>query len=153
MSASLVNVIVFGATGDTGRWITRRAVQEGHDVTAFLRDPGRMRVVQDRVKVARGDVLDAAAVNGAVAGQDAVLSALGSTARNPAPVLSVGVRHILDAMERHGVRRIVALSVAGALRESAGSLFGNLSLRIARMWLPGVYREHRAMLEEFQRRD
>src|SRR5437867_6748206 len=107
--------------------------------------PGRLRVV-------RGDVLDAASVNAAIRGQDAVLSALGSTARNPAPVLSVGVRHILDAMERHGVRRIVAVSVAGALRESAGFLFGNLSLRIARMWLPGVYREHRAMLEEFQRR-
>jgi len=148
-----VNVIVFGATGDTGRWITRRAVQEGHDVTAFVRDPGRMRVVQDRVKVAPGDVLDAAAVDGAVAGQDAVLSALGSTARNPAPVLSTGVRHILDAMERHRVRRIVALSAAGALGESAGFLFGNMGLRIFRMWLPGVYREHRAMLEGFQRSD
>jgi len=148
-----VNVIVFGATGDTGRWIIRRAVQEGHDVTAFVRDPGRMRVVQDRVKVARGDVLDATAVDGAVAGQDAVLSALGSTARNPAPVLSTGVRHILDAMERHRVRRIVALSAAGALGESAGFLFGNMGLRIFRMWLPGVYREHRAMLEGFQRSD
>ena len=148
-----MNVIVFGATGDTGRWITRRAVQEGHDVTAFVRDPGRMRVVQDRVKVARGDVLDATAVDGAVAGQDAVLSALGSTARNPAPVLSTGVRHILDAMERHRVRRIVALSAAGALGESAGFLFGNMGLRIFRMWLPGVYREHRAMLEGFQRSD
>ena len=148
-----MNVIVFGATGDTGRWITRRAVQEGHDVTAFVRDPGRMRVVHGRVKVARGDVLDAAAVDGAVAGQDAVLSALGSTARNPAPVLSTGVRHILDAMERHRVRRIVALSAAGALGESAGFLFGNMGLRTFRMWLPGVYREHRAMLEGFQRSD
>ena len=148
-----MNVIVFGATGDTGRWITRRAVQEGHDVTAFVRDPGRMRVVQDRVKVAPGDVLDAAAVDGAVAGQDAVLSALGSTARNPAPVLSTGVRHILDAMERHRVRRIVALSAAGALGESAGFLFGNMGLRIFRMWLPAVYREHRAMLEGLQRSD
>ena len=148
-----MNVIVFGATGDTGRWIIRRAVQEGHDVTAFVRDPGRMRVVQDRVKVARGDVLDATAVDGAVAGQDAVLSALGSTARNPAPVLSTGVRHILDAMERHRVRRIVALSAAGALGESAGFLFGNMGLRIFRMWLPEVYREHRAMLEGLQRSD
>src|SRR2546426_11873786 len=111
-----------------------------------------MRVVHDRVKVARGDVLDAAAVDGAVAGQDAVLSALGSTARNPAPVLSTGVRHILDAMERHRVRRIVALSAAGALGESAGFLFGNMGLRIFRMWLPAGYPGHRAMLEELKRR-
>ena len=152
MSASLVNVVVFGATGDTGRWITDRAVQAGHDVTALVRDPGRMRVVHNRVKIVRGDVLDAASVDGAVAGKDAVLSALGSTARNPAPVLSTGVRHILDAMERHRVQRIVALSAAGALGESAGFLFGNLGLRIFRMWLPEVYREHRKMLEELQRR-
>ena len=153
MSASLVNVVVFGATGDTGRWITDRAVQAGHDVTALVRDPGRMRVVHNRVKIVRGDVLDAASVDGAVAGKDAVLSALGSTARNPAPVLSTGVRHILDAMERHHVRRIVALSAAGALGESAGFLFGNLGLRIFRMWLPEVYREHRKMLVELQPRD
>ena len=91
MSASLVNVVVFGATGETGRWIADRAVQAGHEVTAFVRDPGRMHVVHDRVKVVRGDVLDAASADGAIAGQDAVLSALGSTARNPAPVLSIGV--------------------------------------------------------------
>jgi len=153
LSAVLVNVIVFGATGDTGRWIVDRAVRAGHDVTAFVRDPGRMGVLKDRVKVVRGDVLDAATVDGSLAGQQAVLSALGSTARNPAPVLSIGVRHILDAMERHRVRRIVALSAAGALGESAGFLVGNMGLRIFRMWLPAVYREHRAMLEELQRSD
>jgi putative NADH-flavin reductase len=147
-----VKVVVFGATGDTGRWIADRALQAGHEVTAFVRDPRRLSVALDRVKVVRGDVLDAASVGSAVAGQDAVLSALGSTARHPAPVLSIGVRHVLDAMESHRVRRIVALSAAGALGESAGFLFGNLGMRIFRMWLPGVYREHRKMLEELQRR-
>ena len=147
-----MKVVVFGATGDTGRWITDRAVQAGYEVTAFVRDPGWLPVVPGSVKVVRGDVLDAASVDRAVAGQDAVLSALGSTARNPAPVLSIGVRHVLDAMERHRVRRIVALSAAGALGESAGFLFGNLGLRIFRMWVPEVHQEHRRMLEEFQRR-
>ena len=148
-----MNVIVFGATGDTGRWITDRAAQAGHEITAFVRDPGRMPYVHDRVKIVRGDVLEAASVHGVVAGQDAVLSALGSSARNPAPVLSDGVRHILDAMETHGVRRLVALSAAGALSESAGFLFGNLGLGIFRMALPKVYGEHRKMLEELRRRD
>jgi len=147
-----VKVVVFGATGETGRWITDRAVQAGHEVTAFVRDPARLPVVHGGVKVVRGDVLDAASVDRAVAGQDAVLSALGSTARNPAPVLSIGVGHILDAMESHRVPRIVALSVAGALGESAEFLFGNMGLRIFRMWLPEVYREHRMMLEELQQR-
>src|SRR5439155_20391826 len=56
------------------------------------------------------------------------------------------------ARERHQVRRIVAVSADGALGESAGFLFGNMRLRIFRMWLPAVYREHREMLEELKRR-
>src|SRR5207245_4224922 len=138
---------------ETGRRIADPAVPAGQAGTRLGRGAGRMHVVHDRVKVVRGDVLDAASADGAIAGQDAVLSALGSTARNPAPVLSTGVRHILDAMERHHVRRIVALSAAGALGESAGFLFGNMGLRIFRMWLPSVYREHREMCEELKRRD
>jgi len=148
-----VNIVVFGATGQTGRLLAERAVRAGHDVTAFARDPARMTLVHDRLRVVGGDVLDAASVNRAVVGQNAVLSALGSSARNPEPVLSDGVRHVLDAMERHGVRRIVAVSAAGALGEPAGFWVGNLGLRIFRMWLPEVYREHRKILEELQRRD
>src|SRR3989442_1843890 len=106
MSASLVNVVVFGATGETGRWIADRAVQAGHEGTAFVRDPGRMHVVHDRVEGVRGDVLDAASADGAIAGQDAVLSALGSSARNPATVLSTRGRHILEAIAGHHHRPI-----------------------------------------------
>src|SRR2546425_12080309 len=98
MSASLVNLVVFGATGETGRWIADRAVQAGHEGTAFVRDPGRMHIVHDRVKVVRGDVLDAASADGAIAGQDGGLSALGSSAREPAPLPSTRGRHILDAL-------------------------------------------------------
>src|SRR6058998_3650204 len=110
-----------------------------------------MPIVHERLRVVRGDVLDPASVDRVILGHDAVLSALGSTARNPAPVLSDGVRHILDAMERSRVRRIVALSAAGALGESAGFAIGNAGLRIFRMWLPQVYREHRKMLDGLPR--
>ena len=148
-----MNVVVFGATGETGRLLTEQALRAGHTVTAFVRDPARMPIVHERLRVVRGDVLDSSSVDRVIPGQDAVLSALGSTARDPAPVLSDGVRRILDAMERSRVRRIVALSAAGALGESAGFAIGNAGLRIFRMWLPGVYQGHRKMLEEFRRRD
>ena len=148
-----MNVVVFGATGETGRLLTAQAQRAGHTVTAFVRDPARMPIVLEGLRVVRGDVLDPSSVDQVIPGQDAVLSALGSTARNPAPVLSDGVRHILDAMERSRVRRIVALSAAGALGESAGFAIGNAGLRIFRMWVPGVYQGHRKMLEELRRRE
>src|SRR5438874_2517401 len=83
-----------------------------------------------------------------------LLVALGTAARRGSPqVLPHGIRHILDAMERHGVRRIVVLSAAGALHEPVGSIVGSLGLILARAFLPGVYREHRAMLEELRTRN
>ena len=56
-------------------------------------------------------------------------------------------------MEKLGVRRIVVLSAAGAIHEPAGSLIGSVGLMLARAYLPRVYAEHRAMLEELRKRD
>src|SRR5437016_12334326 len=56
-------------------------------------------------------------------------------------------------MEKHGMRRIIVLTAAGALHEPAGSIVGSLGLMMARAFLPGVYREHRVMLEELRTRN
>src|SRR5262249_47161991 len=72
-----MKVLVFGATGGTGRQIVRQALEQGHVVTAFARDPGKIRLVHNNLRVVRGDTLEPAAIETAVAGQDAVMSALG----------------------------------------------------------------------------
>src|ERR1700704_5493742 len=149
-----MDVVIFGATGLTGRLLTEQAFANGHVVTAFVRDTSRLKTPDGSVRVIQGNVLDAASVDRAVAGQNAVFVALGTATRRGSPqVLPQGIRHILDAMERHRVRRIVVLSAAGALHEPAGSLIGNVGLTLARAYLPGVYREHGAMLEELHKRD
>lgn len=72
-----MKLLVFGATGGTGGRLVQQALQQGHVVTAFARDPSKMPLVHDNLRVVRGDILDAESVEIAVAGQDAVLSALG----------------------------------------------------------------------------
>src|SRR5438552_2296737 len=154
VTGGYVNAVVFGASGQTGRLLIDRAVASGYVVTAFVRDPARLNALRDSVRVVQGDALDSGSVDLAVADQEAVLVALGSATRRGSPqVLPHGIRHILDAMERHGVRRIVVLSAAGALHEPVGSIVGSLGLILARAFLPGVYREHRAMLEELRTRN
>lgn len=148
-----MRAVVFGSTGRTGRHLAAQAIGEGHEVTAFARDPARIVLEHSRLRVVIGDVLDPLSVDRAVQGQEAVLSALGARARDPPSVLSQGIRHILDAMNRHGVARLICLSAAGALGERAGYLVGNLGLGFARLVVPGVYREHGRMLAEIQRRD
>lgn len=74
-----MKLVVFGASGGTGKRIVQQALRQGHVVTAFVRDPAKMRAAADgNLRVVRGDVLDAESVNAAVAGQEGVLSAVGT---------------------------------------------------------------------------
>lgn len=118
-----MNLTIFGATGGTGRRLLERALAEGHDVTAFVRNPSRLSARHERLSVVVGDVRDASKVEEAVAGRDAVISVLGGEPSNPLhprrPGVargpgSVGARHIVAAMEKHGVKRFVCQSAWGA---------------------------------------
>jgi len=73
-----MKLLIFGATGGTGRALVEQALAQGYVVTAFARDPGKIRTTHKNLKVVKGDVLNYASVEAAVNGQDAVLSALGA---------------------------------------------------------------------------
>jgi putative NADH-flavin reductase len=106
-----MDITIFGANGPTGRLLTRQALAEGHSVTAVTRHPEAFPLADPRLQVLTGDVLDAGAVETAVAGRDAVLSTLGAPfGRQPVSVYSVGVAHMLDAMGVHGVKRLICVS-------------------------------------------
>lgn len=108
-----MKLIVFGSTGGTGREIVQQALEQGHNVAAFARDPTNLDLDHPKLERLRGDVLDYATVERAVKGRDAVLSALGTPATTKNPVRSEGTRNILRAMEHHGVRRFICLSSLG----------------------------------------
>ena len=75
-----MKIIVFGATGGTGKLIVSQALAKGHAVTAFVRNPEGL--MQDpHLRVVQGDVFDFATVVNAVRGHRAVLSALGARTR------------------------------------------------------------------------
>lgn len=108
-----MKIIVFGATGGTGMEIVRQALEAGHQVTAFVRNPARMTLTHPNLHLAQGDVMDAAAVERSIAGQDAVLSALGPS-RPPVPgMMETAARNILAGMKKHGVRRLISTTGAG----------------------------------------
>jgi putative NADH-flavin reductase len=108
-----MTVAIFGATGRTGRHLVEQALGAGHAVRALARDPARLDTRHERLAVIEGDVTDAARAEETVAGADAVLVALGHTKTSPHDVQTLGTRNILDAMRKHGVRRIVSLTGAG----------------------------------------
>ncbi len=82
-----MKLTIFGATGRTGRQLLTQALEAGHEVTAFVRDPSKLGVTHSRLRVMQGDVYDASVVEDATKGQDAVLSALGPVRGGPKDVM------------------------------------------------------------------
>ncbi len=101
---------VFGSTGQTGRKIVELALGRGDRVTALVRHPASLGELAGRVDVVEGDVSDPAAVDKAVTGSDAVLSALGHVRGSPRDLETSAIKNIVASMGRGGVRRLVVLS-------------------------------------------
>lgn len=108
-----MKICILGAAGQTGRLLVQQARARGHDVTAFVRDPQKLPA-QDGVHVVQGDALDEDAVARAVAGHDAVVHAIGSGDMKPSTLRTRTAATTVRAMQKAGVRRLVAMSGLGA---------------------------------------
>lgn len=114
-------VVVLGANGGTGRVLVEQALAGGHDVRAVTRHPDQFPLRHDQLTVLHGDVTEQDAVDGAVEGVDAVVSALGVPySRGPVSLYSTSARNVVTAMERHGVARFIAVS-SSAVDPDAGT--------------------------------
>lgn len=134
-----MRILVFGASGRTGRLVVELAVRRGHDVTAFVRDASKS-CFPDAVTVRQGDPHDADAVGDALIGQDAVVSALGPIAGVTATEVSDATSTIVRAMERTGPSRIVIATNTTVLADD-----------VVTDGLANVAAEHRRDLEILRR--
>jgi putative NADH-flavin reductase len=136
-----MRLAIFGSTGGTGRRLVERAIAEGHDVTAFVRNPSRLTARHERLHIVVGDAFDPTAVREAVAGNEAVICVLGSRQPSnplhprrlgdPHGVGSAGSENIIAAMKEHGLRRFVCQTAwgVGESRQDpgfAGAFFMNV---------------------------
>src|SRR5215217_1362855 len=108
-----VKVLIIGATGATGQILMGEALAQGYEVTALARNPSAVAPEDHRLRVLEGNALDASEVEAAVAGQDAVLSALGTRSARPTTLFSESTHNLISAMDNHGVRRLVSISGIG----------------------------------------
>ena len=109
----MTSLAIFGGTGKIGGQVLERALAAGHNVKALVRDPAKLPPTTDHVNVITGDVLDPAAVDRTVADTSAVLALFGRAKDSPAMLQTDGTRNIVQAMQRHGVSRLITLSGGG----------------------------------------
>lgn len=108
-----MKLLIFGATGGTGLQIVSKALEQGHTVTAFVRNPDKLSILHPQLHILQGDVMDASAVADAVKGHDAILCAIGSPANKIGTIRSQGTANIVSAMEKAGVQRFICQTSLG----------------------------------------
>jgi uncharacterized protein YbjT (DUF2867 family) len=119
-----MKTLVLGATGMTGQHAVRMLLARGDEVTAFARTPAAVPE-RERLRVVQGEARDAASLERAVAGQDAVVSVFGPRSLKKDDLQEVFMRNVVAAMTAAGVKRLVNLSAwgAGDSREIAPFVF------------------------------
>lgn len=111
-----MQILMIGGTGGTGQQLIRQALDQGHKVTALARNPNALAINHEHLTIAQGDVLNMDALARAVAGQEAVLSALGVKGFGGfrrITLYSEGGRNIIRTMEQQGVKRFICVTSGG----------------------------------------
>lgn len=123
-----MRLLIIGSTGGTGRELIDQALEQRHEVTALARNPERLEIKHHNLHTMKGDVTDPHAVEQAVAGQDAVLCALGTSVIRKNTIQSDGTRNIIHSMQQNGVPRLVLESSldVGDSRGQLGFFFANI---------------------------
>ncbi|KAF9238410.1 hypothetical protein DTO006G1_9916 [Penicillium roqueforti] len=120
-----MKILILGATGACGEQITRKAITNGHQVTAFVRNAGKLsQDLAPKVQVIEGSITDEETLRGAVRGQAVIISALGpagpgykswnDTYRGVFPSFYT---LLLRVMRECGVRRVFAMTTVSVYAE------------------------------------
>jgi putative NADH-flavin reductase len=106
-------ITVFGASGQIGRRVVGLLLERGYRVVAAVHGNSPLSE-HEHLTVMTVDIYDAKSVEYALQGSDVVMSALGSWGTKRKDILTVGMQHIIPAMEKLQIRSIVSLTGADA---------------------------------------
>jgi putative NADH-flavin reductase len=110
-----MKLLVIGASHGIGKCLTEQALANGHQVTAFARNPASLAPYHNNLTTFVGDISDADAVVRAMKGHDAVCVSIGiAPTLKPVTVFSQGTTNVIHAMQKHSVKTIVGVTGIGA---------------------------------------
>lgn len=149
-----MRLAIFGATGRTGQHLLKQALAAGHQVTILVRDPSKVAVQDANLRVLAGNVQDAAAVEQAVSGAEAVISVLGPVHNKPTYEISAGTANIIAAMKNQNVRRLVVSAGAGVEDPNdAPRLFHRFISLLVKLFSRYVYEDMKGVVAQVRAAD
>jgi putative NADH-flavin reductase len=140
-----MKILIIGGSQGTGALAAQVALERGHAVTVFARNPQKLLLEHERLTRLTGDFHDAQSVESAIKGHEAVIVTASSASlkgfkENPI-YFSQGTRFAIDGMRAHGVKRLVVLSALGVgeSRKLAGFFLDKLLISFL---LKAPYQDH-----------
>jgi putative NADH-flavin reductase len=114
----MAHVLIIGASRGIGLEAVKAALATGHRVRAFARSADAIAVTDPNFEAFKGDALSRADLDRALEGVDAVIQSLGVASPGElifgTTLFSASTRLLVEAMEAKGVRRLIAVTGAGA---------------------------------------
>ena len=111
-----MKVIIFGATGFTGKAILKEALAQNHQVTTLVRNKSAIASHDKRLTIVEGDVMDRKKVSEVLKNQEAAIQCLGAGGKSivqPNTFISDATKIIVEEMEKLEVKRIIVMSNVG----------------------------------------
>ncbi len=112
-----MNIAILGASGFTGKVLLEKALERGHVIKVLARSPEKLASFGDSIQVIEGDYLNQQAINQVVEGVDVVISTIGAPATRKTSLtandFADAMTHLVMAMEKGGVKRLINLASAG----------------------------------------
>ncbi|ETZ19924.1 NAD(P)-dependent oxidoreductase [Pedobacter sp. V48] len=108
---------LIGASGFVGTAILKELLNRGHEVTAIVRSPEKIKIGSNKLTVKGVDVNDTLALTDVLGGNDAIISAYNSGWANPNLYndFVAGSEAIQKAVKASGVDRLIVVGGAGSL--------------------------------------
>ena len=128
-AGEVLDIVIYGATGEVGSHVVREALDRGHHVTAVSRHPSTVETRHDNLAVVKGDLLDKASIAATVAGKDVVIlsvrGVIGDSGAPESALQFIAAETLVDVLFRMGdsAPRLLHVGGAGSLEVAPGVLF------------------------------
>ena len=112
-----MKVVIFGATGFSGKAILKETLSQQHQVTVLVRNKSAVLIQDKNLHIVEGDVLDRHTVAEVLKNSDAVIQCLGVGGKGnakPTTFISDAIKIIVEEMEKQQIKRLIAMSNVGA---------------------------------------
>lgn len=101
-----MTITIFGVTGRMQHLLVQQALDKGFTVVGYARTPSKMTIQHPNLTLKKGTMFDKTAIEAAIQGSDAVIETVGC--------VSEGTQHIIGAMEKYHVKRLIVVSTSNA---------------------------------------